>query len=89
MELARDIPRLWRAPTTRLQDRTRVVRCLVDHVVVTVPEGGAQVKAEVHWHGGQTSTLEVPRGQTGQHRHVAEPELIELVRHLARDFSDV
>ena len=89
VELARDLPRLWRAPTTRPQDRTRVVRCLVDHVVVTVPEEGAQVKAEVHWHGGQTSMLEVPRGQTGQHRHVAEPELIELVRQLARDFSDV
>ena len=89
VQLARDLPRLWRAPTTRPQDRTRVVRCLVDHVVVTVPEEGAQVRAEMHWHGGQTSALEVPRGQTGQHRHVAEPELIELVRQLARDFSDV
>jgi len=89
MELARDLPRLWRAPTTRPQDRTRVVRCLIDHVVVTVPEEGAHVKAEVHWYGGEVSTLEIPRGRSGKHRHVAEPELIELVRRLAREFSDV
>jgi transposase len=89
VELARDLPSLWLAPTTRPQDRTRVVRCLIDQVVVTVPEQGAQIKADVHWYGGEISTLEVPRGRTGQHRHVAEPELIELVRRLARDFSDV
>jgi len=88
VELARDLPRLWLAPTTGPQDRTRVVRCLIDQVVVTVPEGGAHIKAEVYWFGGEISTLEVPRGRTGKHRHVAEPELIELVRRLAREFSD-
>jgi DNA invertase Pin-like site-specific DNA recombinase/predicted DNA-binding protein (UPF0251 family) len=89
MELARDLPRLWRAPTTRPQDRTRVVRCLIDHAVVTVPEEVNHVSVDVHWHGGEISTLEVPRGRSGKHRHVAEPELIELVRRLAREFSDV
>lgn len=88
VEFARDLPRLWRAPTTRPQDRTRVVRCLIDQVVVTVPDEGAHIKADVHWFGGEISTLEVPRGKTGEHRHVAEPELVELVRRLAHDFSD-
>ncbi len=64
------------------------MRCLIDHVVVTVPEKGTHIKADVHWYGGEISTLEVPRGKTGKHRHVAEPELIELVRRLAPDFSD-
>jgi len=65
------------------------VRCLIDHVVVTVPEEGPHVTADVHWFGGEVSRLEVPRGKTGRHQHVAEPELVELVRRLARDFSDV
>jgi len=88
LELAHDLPGLWAAPTTRPQDRTRVVRCLIDQVVVTVPEEGPHIKAEVHWFGGEISTLEVPRGRTGRHRHVAEAELIELLHRLARDFSD-
>ena len=88
-ELAHELPRLWRAPSTRSQDRKRIVRCLIDQVVVSIPEEGSTLEVEVYWNGGEVTTLAVKRGRTGGHRWAAEPELIELIRGLAQEFSDV
>ncbi len=87
LELADDLPRLWRAPTTRPQDRSRICRCLIDQVVVSAPDD-VHLRADVHWCGGEISTVEVRRGKPGVHRHAAESELIEQLRELSGEFSD-
>jgi hypothetical protein len=86
---AENLRELWSAPSTRAQDRKRIVRCLIRHVVVTVPTEGTMLKAEIHWSGGERTVVEVPKGKSGIHRHVSDPELIELIRQLAAEFSDV
>jgi len=85
---AEDLPRLWHAPTTRAQERKRIVRCLIETVIVSAPRDAPDLKAEVHWAGGEVTTLAVPRGKTGINRYVADPELVELIRGLAAEFSD-
>lgn len=85
---AGDLPRLWHAPTTRAQERKRIVRCLIEAVAVTAPRDVPIMKAEVHWAGGEVITVEVARGRTGINRYVADPELVELIGELAAEFSD-
>jgi len=85
---ADELPRLWRAPSTRPQDRKRIVRCLLENVVVTALDDAGVLKAEVHWVGGEMTTVEVRKGRSGVHRYAAEPELVELLRDLAREFTD-
>jgi hypothetical protein len=50
--LASDLPELWGAETTTAQDRKRVVRLLVERVVVAVQEQTEQVSVAIHWGGG-------------------------------------
>jgi hypothetical protein len=83
-----DLNRLWEAPTTRPEDRKRIVRCLVENVVVTVPLEGGKVRADIHFGGGEVTTVTTARGKTGHHRYVTDPEVVELVRTLAAEFSD-
>ena len=85
---AGDLSRLWHASTTRMQERKRIVRCLIETVVVTAPREAPNMKAEIHWAGGEVTAVEVARGKTGVHRYVADPELVELIRGLAAEFSD-
>jgi excisionase family DNA binding protein len=85
---AHDLARLWNAPTTRAQDRKRIARCLIETVVVTVLPDESIVKAQVYWQGGEITVVEVPKGKTGIHRYISDPELVELIRFLAQDFSD-
>ena len=83
-----DLNRLWEAPTTRPEDRKRIVRCLVENVVVTVPVKGGKVRADIHFAGGEVTTVSTARGKTGHHRYVTDPDVVELVRTLAAEFSD-
>ena len=64
-EFSRDLGKLWEAPTTRLQERKRIARCLIENVVVTVPEQSTRIQIAVHWIGGAVSRLEVPKGKRG------------------------
>jgi hypothetical protein len=59
--LAGDIPVLWRAGTTTVQDRQEVVRHLVERVVVAVQGETEWVDVAIHWAGGFVSLHEVRR----------------------------
>ncbi len=84
---ARELPRLWQAPGVRMQDKKRIVRCLIENAVVTVCQAET-LQAQVHWGGGEVNTVEVPRGRSGVHRYVTDPEMVALVRVLAAEFAD-
>jgi hypothetical protein len=53
--LASDIPGLWQAPTTTAADRQKIVRLLVERVVVEVKGDSEQVEVVIVWLGGQAS----------------------------------
>ncbi len=65
--LAQDLPSLWHASSTSSQAKKRIVRCLIDNVVVSMSERD-MLQAQVHWAGGEATTLEVPKGKLGVHR---------------------
>lgn len=50
--LAADLPAVWSAPTTTPAERQRVVRVLLERVVVTVDKAGEGVAVALHWVGG-------------------------------------
>ena len=79
---------LWNSPATRLQDRKRIVRCMVETVVITVIKEESIIKGQVHWKGGEITQIEVAGGKCGVHRYVSDPDLVELVGTLASEFSD-
>jgi hypothetical protein len=59
--LAGDIPRLWSAASTTPADRQRLVRMLVERVVVTVRGSSEQVEVAITWSGGSVSQHELVR----------------------------
>ncbi len=85
---AEDLPNLWHAPTTRIQDKKRLVRCLIEQVVVHVPQDEEPLQARIHWVGGEVTPITVPKGRVGVHRYATDPEIVDLVRQLGQEFSD-
>jgi DNA invertase Pin-like site-specific DNA recombinase len=59
--LSENLPRLWRASTTTPSDRQRIVRILVERVIVTVQGMTEQVDVSLHWSGGFSSRHELRR----------------------------
>jgi DNA invertase Pin-like site-specific DNA recombinase len=59
--LARDLPALWQAPATTAADRQRIVRLLVEEVIVTVRGESEWVDVAIRWAGGFSSRHELVR----------------------------
>ena len=85
---AHHLPSLWHAPTTRPQDKKRIVRCLIENVVIHSKEETSVIQAEIHWRGGKVTPVEVKwRRRTDAHC-VTDEKIVTLVRELAESFSD-
>lgn len=63
LALARDLPRLWRAPTTPAKDRKRMLRLLIADITVEKLDGRRQLVMHVRWQGGACTdvTVDLPR----------------------------
>ena len=86
--LARDLHRLWDAPTTADRDRKELLRTLIAEVVVTVRGREAHADVEIGWEGGAGSLLRLPLNRRGSERHRTDEDTVELVRRLAAHHPD-
>lgn len=59
--LAQEVPALWQAATTTAADRQRIVRLLVEEVVVAVQGESERVEVLIRWAGGHSSRHEIVR----------------------------
>ncbi|MCA1677713.1 MAG: recombinase family protein [Actinobacteria bacterium] len=59
--LARDLPRLWAAPTTSHRDRKRLLRALIADVTLTSDPDQPQIRVGIHWRSGASDELTVLR----------------------------
>ena len=88
MSLAQDLPAIWNSPSTDTRLKQRIVRILIEEIVVDVDESSREIILLIHWAGGRHSELRVKKRETGQHRWCTSLEAIEVVRHMASRFPD-
>ncbi len=88
LALANDFPRLWKASTTKPQDRKRMLRLLIKDITVEKIPGRKQVILHIRWQGGacEDLPLELPRSMADQVRY--SQDLIQKIRGLARELPD-
>jgi excisionase family DNA binding protein len=89
LQLAEDFPRVWTGATTDIQLKKRIVRCLIEEIVVSPIDGvPPQLVLIIHWKGGKHTRLVIPRNRKGQHRYVTDRAIVDVVRELARAQPD-
>lgn len=86
--LADDLETVWSHPQTDARLKKRIVRALIEEVVVDVDSQGGEIIAVVHWKGGVHTELRVPRRRRGYSRAHTPKEIVEAVRVLVRICSD-
>lgn len=59
--LSKNLPTLWNASTTTSTDRQRIVRLLIERVIVSVQGASDHTDVALHWAGGFTSQHQVIR----------------------------
>ena len=86
MTLGADLERAWSSAGVAPETRKRIVRTLIDEIVVRVEDNALDLV--IRWHGGDHSALKVKKNRSGQHRWSASGETVDLVRVLARQMPD-
>jgi hypothetical protein len=89
LALARDLPRVWRATTTQSKDRKRMLRLLIRDITVEKLPDVRQVVLHVRWQGGACTdtAVDLPLRIADRLRY-ASP-IVDQVRELACQFSDL
>lgn len=81
--LADELPRVWNHPSADLRLKKRIVRTLIEEILVEVDDERAQIDLVIRWAGGQHSRLQVRKRRTGEHRYRTDRTVVDLVRELA------
>jgi len=89
LDLARDLPRLWHAPTTQAKDRKRMLRLLIKDITVEKPAEPKQLLIHIRWQGGASTDRYVPLPRNIADRQRYPSVVVERVRKLAQALLDV
>ena len=89
--LVGDVPALWAAPETTMEDRKRLVRCLIGAVVLLRDDRaratGGITTIRIGWRSGAWSELRARRPSSGETGCTSAP-VLERIRVLAQQQSD-
>jgi hypothetical protein len=86
--LAGNLEAVWNHPETDARLKKRIVRTLIEEVVVDLDGQTGEIIAVVHWKGGVHTELRIPRRRRGYSRAHTPKEIVDAVRALVRVCSD-
>jgi len=88
LALAKDLPQLWKSPSTSGQDRKRMLRLLIKDITVERPTGERKALLHLRWQGGAVEDLsvEIPLPAPDKVRY--PQAIVDRVRALASSLSD-
>lgn len=86
--LSRDLESVWNASAADMRTKQRLVRALIEEIVVDVDDANREVVLVVHWRGGQHSELRVRKPQPGEHTMRNSLEVDDVVRQMGARWSD-
>lgn len=88
LNLARDLPAAWNAPSTDTGTKQRLIHILVQEVVCELDEAANEAVLLIHWTGGRHTEVRVPRVKTGRYPGEMAPTAVEALRKLAGHWPD-
>jgi DNA invertase Pin-like site-specific DNA recombinase len=88
LDLANDLSAVWNTPTTDRRTKQRLIRALIEEIVVDVDDSKRELVLVIHWRGGQHSELRVRKPLSGEHSKRAPEKVEKIVREMATRWSD-
>ena len=86
--LGANLKRLWDDPSAPVELKKRVLRTVIQEIVVTVNDESSRIELRIHWTGGVHTQICVRKNKYGQNKNAADDETVGLVRELAKGWTD-
>jgi hypothetical protein len=88
ISLAGDLEAVWESPVAEMRTKQRLVRTLIEEIVVDVDDGKREVVLVIHWRGGQHSELRVRKPLPGEHTMRNPVQVDDVIRQMGSHWSD-
>jgi len=88
LALSKDLPLIWDHPGTDATLKKRIIRTLIDEVLVDVDSEKGLIDVIIHWKGGIHSELQVRRRKRGKNRFAASDDVVEIIKELVKICND-
>jgi DNA invertase Pin-like site-specific DNA recombinase len=88
LALARDLEVVWKSASAEMRTKQRLVRALIEEIVVDVDDSKREVILVIHWRGGQHSEVRVRKPQSGEHMMRNAVEVDDVIRQMGARWAD-
>ena len=88
LDLAQDLPAAWNAPTTSTGTKQRLIRTLIEEVIIDLDDEANEAVVTIHWVGGRHSETRVPRARIGRYPVDRRPVAVDVMRKLGGRWPD-
>jgi hypothetical protein len=88
LALGSNLRLLWDDPSAPLDLKKRIIRIAINEIMVRINDASAKIELVIHWAGGAHTRLLVSKNRYGQNKNAASEQTVEMVRELARGWSD-
>jgi hypothetical protein len=88
VELAQDLPRLWKEPTTQAKDKKRLLRLLIKDITVEKIVEARTLTLHIRWQGGATENLSCALRRRACDAVRYDRRLVERIKTLAATMDD-
>jgi DNA invertase Pin-like site-specific DNA recombinase len=88
LELGQDLEALWNHPAASASLKKRLLRTVLEEIVVDIHAEPSELQLWLHWAGGVHTELRVPKNRTGEQEVRTDRELLDVLRDLAKVSPD-
>ncbi len=86
--MAQDLPQVWNAVETDARAKQRIVRLLIEEIVVDLDDQAHEAVLLIHWIGGRHTEVRVARRRAGGYPADRNPSAVEVIRKLGGQWPD-
>ena len=86
--LGEDLAAAWNSPAAPVELKKRILRTVLNEIIVDVSDDPSEIQMWLHWHGGVHTPLHIPKNRTGKHRRSTDQKVVDLIRELAKVCPD-
>lgn len=88
VSLASNLEAAWNAANTAMSSKQRLVRTLIEEIIVDVDEESREIILMIHWRGGHHSEHRMKKPQPGEHTKSASVQADTVIREMAAKWND-
>lgn len=88
LALGEEFPSVWNAPSCPMVVKKKIVRTLINEIIVDTDDTGCELHFIVHWQGGCHTTFDMPKPLSGAVAHKTALEDLELITRMAPRYED-